>query len=64
MKWLIEFSEAAAKTDRLIGHRNHVALLAAGLMGEVGSILAKVKKSKRERDAYPVYRGVSDEVTH
>ena len=56
MKWLIDFSEAAAKTDRLVGNPNHVRLLAAGLMGEIGSILAEVKKAKRERDAYPVYR--------
>src|SRR6266536_2122111 len=56
MNWLIAFSEAAAKTDRLVGNPNHVALLAAGLMGEIGSILAEVKKASRERDAYPVYR--------
>lgn len=56
MSWLKEFSDAAAKTDRLIGNPNHVALLAAGLMGEIGSILAEVKKARRERDAYPVYR--------
>src|SRR6266508_1203852 len=56
MNWLIAFSEAAAKTDRLVGNPNHVALLAVGLMGEIGSILAEVKKARRERDAYPVYR--------
>ena len=56
MNWLSAFSEAAAKTDRLVGNPNHVPLLAAGLMGEIGSILAEVKKARRERDAYPVYR--------
>jgi NTP pyrophosphatase (non-canonical NTP hydrolase) len=56
MNWLIAFSEAAAKTDRLVDNPNHVALLAVGLMGEIGSILAEVKKARRERDAYPVYR--------
>ena len=56
MNWLIEFSDAAARTDRLVSNPNHVALLAAGLMGEIGSILAEVKKARRERDAYPVYR--------
>jgi hypothetical protein len=56
MNWLIAFSEAAAKTDRLVANPNHVPLLAAGLMGEIGSILAEVKKARREQDAYPVYR--------
>jgi len=55
MNWLAEFSEAAARTDRFVGNPNHAELLAAGLMGEAGSILAEVKKEQRERDAYPAY---------
>ena len=56
MKWLSEFAEAASRTDRLIGNPQHVALLAAGLMGEAGSVLAELKKEQREREAYPAYR--------
>jgi len=56
MKWLMEFAEAAQRTDRLADRPNHVELLAAGLMGEAGSVLAELKKEHRERDAYPVYR--------
>src|SRR5207244_121859 len=56
MKWLMEFAEAGQRTDRLADRPNHVELLAAGLMGEAGSVLAELKKEHRERDAYPVYR--------
>ncbi len=53
MKWLREYALAAAKTDRIKDRTNHLSLLAAGLMGEVGSIVAEVKKAERERNAYP-----------
>ena len=56
MSWLIEYSKAAQGTDQLIGKPNHALLLAAGLFGEAGSVLAEVKKEKRETDAYPAYR--------
>lgn len=54
--WLLEFAEHASKTDKFIDNPDHAALLAAGLIGEAGSIVAELKKKRRERDAYPVYR--------
>src|SRR4051812_48044123 len=54
--WLLEFAAAAKTTDRLPVAHNHTALLAAGLMGEAGSVAAEVKKEQREREAYPAYR--------
>jgi NTP pyrophosphatase (non-canonical NTP hydrolase) len=54
--WLTEFAEAARKTDQFIGRDDHVALLAAGLIGEAGSVVAELKKEQREREAYPAYR--------
>jgi NTP pyrophosphatase (non-canonical NTP hydrolase) len=54
--WLLEFSAAAERTDRFAGKPDHVALLAAGLIGETGSVVAELKKERRELDAYPVYR--------
>ena len=46
MSWLIEYSKAAQRTDQLIGKPNHALLLAAGLFGEAGSVLAELKKGK------------------
>lgn len=54
--WLLEFAARAAKTDKFNGKPEHAALLAAGLIGEAGSVVAEMKKKCRERDAYPVYR--------
>lgn len=54
--WLQEFAATAAKTDRFTGKSDHTALLAAGLIGEAGSVVSELKKARRERDAYPVYR--------
>lgn len=54
--WLLDFDAAARATDRFVGNPDHAALLAAGMMGEAGSILAEMKKEQRERDAYPAYR--------
>ena len=56
MSWLIKYSQAAERTDQLIGKPNHALLLAAGLFGEAGSVLAELKKERRETDAYPAYR--------
>ncbi len=56
MKWLDEFAKASSQTDRFVGNPNQTALLTAGLMGEVGSVLTELKKEARERDAYPWYR--------
>ena len=56
MSWLTEYSNAAERTDQLIGKPNHALLLAAGLFGEAGSVLAELKKERRETDAYPAYR--------
>lgn len=55
-RWLHEFADLAAKTDRFVGKDDHAALLAAGLIGEAGSVVAELKKARREREAYPVYR--------
>ncbi len=55
-RWLHEFAVLAAKTDRFLGKDDHAALLAAGLFGEAGSVVAELKKARREREAYPVYR--------
>lgn len=54
--WLQEFAELAAKTDNFKGKPDHVALLATGLIGEAGSVVAELKKKRREREAYPIYR--------
>jgi NTP pyrophosphatase (non-canonical NTP hydrolase) len=54
--WLPDFAAAAERTDRFAGKADHVALLAAGLVGEAGSVVAELKKERRELDAYPVYR--------
>lgn len=54
--WLREFADTAEKTDELAGNPDHVALLGAGLIGEAGSVVAELKKARREREAYPVYR--------
>ena len=56
MSWLIDYCKDAEGTDRLTGHRNHVVLLATGLFGETGSLLAELKKTERETGAYPFYR--------
>lgn len=54
--WVLDFAASAAKTDRFTEKPDHAALLAAGLFGEAGSIVAELKKARREREAYPVYR--------
>lgn len=54
--WLHEFAALAAKTDNFKDKPDHAALLAAGLIGEAGSVIAELKKKRREREAYPVYR--------
>jgi NTP pyrophosphatase (non-canonical NTP hydrolase) len=56
MSWLLEFAAAAEKTDTLAKKAGHKEFLAAGLLGEVGSILAEFKKKQREGAAYPFYQ--------
>ncbi len=56
MSWLTDYCKDAKRTDQLTGHWNHIALLATGLFGETGSILAELKKTERETGAYPSYR--------
>ena len=51
-QWLQEFAEHAAKTDRLSRKTDHVKLLAAGLIGETGSIIAEIKKTYRQGEVY------------
>ena len=56
MSWLNKFADAAETTDNFKGTAAHLGLLAAGLMGETGSVLTELKKAEREREAYPAYR--------
>ena len=56
MSWFADYCEEAAQTDQLSRDGNHVALLATGLFGEAGSVLAELKKTVRERGAYPSYQ--------
>jgi hypothetical protein len=56
MGWLDTYSKRAALTDRFIGHADHARLIAAGLFGEAGSVVAELKKMHREGEAYPAYR--------
>lgn len=56
MTWLSEYAIAAEKSDRFVGKPDHLQLLAAGLMGETGSVLSELKKAERELNAYPEYR--------
>lgn len=56
MQWLTTYSRAAARTDRFRDRTDHLLLLATGLYGEAGSILAEIKKMQREATAYPGYR--------
>lgn len=56
MPWFAQYCEDAERTDQLVDHRKHVELLAAGLFGETGSILAELKKKDREKRAYPFDR--------
>lgn len=53
MGWLASYSSAAALTDTFQDRNDHLLLLAAGLLGEAGSIAAGIKKEKRETGAYP-----------
>lgn len=55
--WLLEFAAHAEKTDKFKDKADHAALLAAGLIGEAGSVVSELKKKRREREAYPVFRG-------
>src|SRR6266545_3052092 len=51
--WLGKFVGDAESTDQFIKHPDHIELLALGLLGEAGSLLAEVKKGEREGPAYP-----------
>lgn len=54
--WIYEFATLAEKTDRFLDASDHVELLAAGLFSEAGSVIAELKKARREGEAYPAYR--------
>ncbi len=56
MEWLTSYSSDAAVSDGFKGREDHRLLLAAGLFGEAGSVLAEIKKKEREAEAYPAYR--------
>ena len=54
--WLVAYGAEAALTDRFKGEDRRPHLLAAGLLGEAGSLAAEFKKITREEAAYPAYR--------
>ena len=56
MSWFADYCRAAERTDRFSDRSNHLTLLAAGLFGETGSVLAELKKMERESETYPSYR--------
>ena len=56
MSWLTDYCSNTEQTDRLTDHASHVALLAIGLLGETGSVLAELKKTVRDAEAYPFHR--------
>ena len=56
MSWFADYCKAAERTDRFSARSNHLILLAAGLFGETGSVLAELKKMERENETYPSYR--------
>lgn len=54
--WLAAYAHATGSTNVLPRDAALPALFAAGLVGEVGGILAEIKKAAREGPAYPRYR--------
>ncbi len=56
MNWLTTYSNKAARSDRFRDRQDHLRLLAIGLLGETGSVVAEIKKMEREKKAYPGYR--------
>ena len=54
--WCFKYAESAARTDQFGERPEHAELLAAGLLGEVGSVLAEIKKEVREEGVYPAQR--------
>jgi NTP pyrophosphatase (non-canonical NTP hydrolase) len=56
-RWLLDYATSAKGSDMFRGRSDHVELLAAGLLGEAGSVLAEVKKRQREPGVYPEYLG-------
>ena len=61
MSGFTNYCKAARKTDRLFEKPNHIELLGAGLFGEIGSVLAELKKEKRETSGYPAYQNRLEE---
>lgn len=59
--WLVDYARLARTSDLFRGSTDHARLLAAGLFGEAGSVLAEVKKQRREEDVYPNYLGALGE---
>jgi len=54
-RWLTTYASAAKHSDVFAGRPDQAFLLAAGLLGEAGSVLSEVKKRQREADVYPGY---------
>ena len=54
-RWLTAYAKTAKWSDIFVGRPDHARLIAAGLFGEAGSVLAEVKKRQREEDVYPGY---------
>lgn len=60
-RWLLDYARLARSSDSFRDKPDHARLLATGLFGEAGSVLAEVKKRRREENAYPEYLGALDE---
>lgn len=53
--WIKAYAKSARSSDVFVGRPDHAQLVAVGLFGEAGSVLAEVKKRQREQDVYPRY---------
>ena len=51
-RWLIGYAKAAELSDMFRGRPDHIGLIAAGLFGEAGSVLADAR-STRDGDNFP-----------
>lgn len=59
--WLLDYARLGRSSDLFRDRPDHALLLAAGLFGEAGSVLAEVKKRQREENVYPDYLGALGE---
>ncbi len=60
-RWLLDYAKEARASDLFANDPEHARLLAVGLFGEAGSVLAEIKKRRREEGVYPDYLGALGE---